>query len=156
MARAVPVRVERMNALATQPDTPELPALTHAQQVAWIGHALAQFPQTEMPLKHHFAPGLYMREIFMPAETVVIGRIHKTEHFNILVKGSCLIVNDDGSREVLRAPMVFVSKAGVQKVLLILEDTIWMTTHVTDETDVEKLEEMLTEPLPANPMETLP
>lgn len=155
MARAVPVRVERMN-LATQPENPELPALTHAQQIAWIGHTLAQFPQTEMPLKHHFAPGLYMREIFMPADTVVIGRIHKTEHFNILVKGSCLIVNDDGTRDVLRAPMVFVSKAGVQKVLLILEDTIWMTTHVTDETNVEKLEEMLTEPLPENPMEMLP
>lgn len=130
-------------------------ALSHAEQVAYIGHTLAQYPQTECPLKHHFAPGLYMREIFMPAETIVLGKIHKTEHFNILVKGSCLIVHADGSREVLQAPMTFVSKAGVQKVLLILEDMIWMTTHVTDETDVKKLEEMLTEPIPQNPLERL-
>lgn len=128
-------------------------ALVHAKQIAYIGHTLAQFEQTELPLRHHFAPGIYLREIFMPADTVVIGMIHKTEHFNILVKGACLIVHDDGSREELRAPMTFVSKAGVQKVLYITEDMIWMTTHVTTETDVEKLEAMLVEPIPPNPLE---
>lgn len=97
-------------------------------------------------MKHHFSPGLYLREIFMPADTVVIGRVHKTEHFNILVKGAALIVHDDFHTEELRAPMVFVSKAGVQKALLILEDMIWMTTHVSEETDLEKLEAQLVEP----------
>lgn len=105
-------------------------------------------PQVECPLEHHFAPGLYLRQIFMPADTVVIGRIHKTEHFNILVQGACLIVHDDGSREELRAPKVFVSKAGVQKTLYVLEDMIWMTTHVTEETDMEMLDSMLVEPAP--------
>jgi hypothetical protein len=133
-----------------------LPQLSMRDQVTVIGHVLSQFPQTEMPLKHHFAPGVYLREISMPADTVVIGRIHKTEHFNILVKGACLIVHDDGRREELRAPQVFVSKAGVQKVLYIIEDMIWMTAHVTSETDVEKLEEMLTEPIPPNPLEKQP
>lgn len=141
--------------LDTQDPADRIATLTLAEQIACIGHTLDKFSQTELPLKHHFAPGLYMREIFMPADTVVIGRIHKTEHFNILVKGSCLIVHADGSREILKAPMTFVSKAGVQKVLLILEDMIWMTTHVTDETDVEKLEAILTEPTPENPLERL-
>lgn len=143
-----------MNAIVERSEH-DLSKLTMAEQIAAIGHTMAKFPQTELPLKHHFAPGLYMREIFMPANTVVIGHIHKTEHFNILVQGSCLIVHGDGSRELLQAPMTFVSKAGVQKVLLILEDMIWMTTHVTTETDVEKLESMLTEPIPENPLERL-
>jgi hypothetical protein len=40
-----------------------------------------------------------------------------------------------------------VSKAGVQKVLYILTDMTWQTVHVTDETDLEKLEELLIEPM---------
>lgn len=121
------------------------------KQVAYIGHELTNLEQTECPLKHHFSPGLYMREIFLPADTYVIGRIHKTEHFNILVKGACLICHEDGVREELRAPMVFVSKAGVQKVLYVIEDTIWMTTHVTNDTDIESIEATLVESIPECP-----
>lgn len=100
----------------------------------------------EAPVFNHFSPGLYLREIRMAAGSVVVGKIHKTEHFNILVQGACVIVHDDFTREELRAPMVFVSKPGVQKVLYILEDMIWMTTHVTEETDLVKLEAELIEP----------
>lgn len=96
-----------------------------------------------------------MREIHMPADTVVIGMIHKTEHFNILVKGACYIIHDDGTREELRAPKVFVSKKGVQKVLHITEDMIWLTTHPSTETDVAKLTEALVEPIPENPLPQL-
>jgi hypothetical protein len=129
--------------------------LTHEQQIAYLGHQLGKFPQTECPLKHHFAPGVYVREIAMPAETIIIGHIHKTEHLNILIQGACYIVHEDNTREELRAPMTFVSKAGVQKVLYITENMIWQTVHVTDETDIERLEAMLTEPVPPDPMEQL-
>lgn len=120
---------------------------TREAVVRLIDH-MRTMEQTECPLKHHFSPGVYLREIFMPAGTVVVGRVHKTEHFNILVQGACLIVHDDGTREELRAPRVFVSKAGVQKVLYILEDMIWMTTHPSEETDLEKLEVLLVDPKP--------
>lgn len=126
--------------------------LSHAEQVAFIGHCLSELPQVECPLQHHFAPGLYMREIFMPAGTVVIGMIHKTEHFNILVRGACHIMHDNGTTEELRAPKVFVSKAGVQKVLHITEDMVWLTTHPTDETDVPTILSWLVEPVPPNPL----
>lgn len=119
---------------------------THAEQVGYLVNEMAKMPQVTCPLQHHFAPGIYLREIFMPADTYVIGRIHKTEHFNILVKGACRIVHGDGTQEELRAPMVFVSKAGVQKLLHITEDMIWMTTHPGDETDLNKLDAMLVEP----------
>lgn len=118
-----------------------------SNKIAAIVGELKTHEQTECPVTHRFAPGVYLREIFMPADTVVIGKIHKTEHFNILIKGACLIVHDDGRREELRAPMTFVSKAGVQKVLYILEDMIWQTVHVTAEMDMEKLEAELIEPM---------
>jgi hypothetical protein len=130
-------------------------ALDTAQQVAYIARELSKFPQRPAPVTHRFAPGIYLREISMEADSIVIGRIHKTEHFNVLVKGACLIVHDDGTREELRAPLTFVSKAGVQKVLYVLEDTIWQTIHPTHETDFEKLDQMLVEPIPPDILERL-
>lgn len=116
-------------------------------KVTQLVQEMAKFPQVDCPVKHHFSPGLYMREIFMPAGSIVIGKVHKTEHFNIIQQGFAYIVHDDGSHEELRAPMVFVSKAGVQKVLVIVEDMVWLTTHCTNETDVAKIEADIIEPL---------
>ena len=122
--------------------------LTHREKVAVIVTELKKYDQIECPVKHYFAPNVYIREIFMPAGTVVIGKIHRTEHFNIIEKGRCAIRHDDGIVEILQAPLTFVSKAGVQKVLYIEEDTVWKTVHCTTETDVDKLEELLIEPPP--------
>jgi hypothetical protein len=121
---------------------------TFREKIGSLIDTMRKMEQIECPVTHHFSPGLYLREIFMPAGTAVVGRIHKTEHFNILVKGRCLIVHDDFRREELCAPMVFVSKAGVQKALYILEDMIWMTTHVSEETDLATLETLLVDPKP--------
>ena len=79
--------------------------------------------QVECSLKHHFAPGVYVREIFMPAGSVIIGKIHRTEHFNIIQQGAVSLFGD-GTCEYLRAPHTFVSKPGVQKVLYIHEDCV--------------------------------
>jgi hypothetical protein len=112
-------------------------------QIAIVVEHCKALPQVECPVTHRFAPGVYLREIFMPADTIVIGKVHKTEHFNILIRGACLIVHTDGTREELRAPCTFVSQPNVQKVLYILEDMIWQTVHVTDETDLTALESIL-------------
>ncbi|MHB8414002.1 MAG: hypothetical protein ACYDB1_01210 [Acidiferrobacteraceae bacterium] len=116
------------------------------EKVALVGRRLSEFPQTEMPLKHYFAPHVYIREIFMPARTIVIGKIHKTEHFNIIQKGKVTLVSEDGSRTTLEGPCTFVSKPGVQKVLYIHEDTVWSTVHSTDTREPAELELELVEP----------
>lgn len=137
-----------MNAVATQIEISEDRIiercdLSFSEQIALIVEHMKGMEQTECPVTHRFAPGVYLREIEMPADTIVIGKIHKTKHFNLLVRGSCLIVHGDGSREELHAPFVFVSEAGVQKVLYITEDMVWQTIHPTNETDLVLLEEEL-------------
>lgn len=141
-----------MNEVASW-DANGAPVETMAQTVGYLAQELAKLPQTDAPVTHRFAPGVYLREIFMSADSIVIGRVHKTRHFNVLLTGSCLIVHADGRREELRAPMTFVSEAGVQKVLYILEDMQWQTIHPTEETDLRKLDEMLVEPVPENILE---
>jgi len=120
--------------------------LAWRDKIAALVEGLGQEPQVECPLKHYFLPGVYVREIFMPAGAVVIGKIHKTEHFNTIQKGVVSLFGADGSREILHGPVTFVSKPGVQKVLYIHEDTVWSTIHLTQERELDKLEAELIEP----------
>lgn len=103
---------------------------------------LLTVPQVECPLRHMFAPNVYLREVTMPKGSVIIGHEHKTEHFNIVLKGSANVVVD-GVSEYIEAPCIFVSKAGVRKVLTILEEMVWATVHPTDKTEMADLEEEL-------------
>jgi len=98
-------------------------------------------PQVECPVTHNFAPDIYIREIYMPAGTVVIGHKHLTEHFNVILKGKCRVMIGDVVEE-LTAPCTFVSGAGSQKIVNVLEDCIWQTVHSNPDnaTDIETLE----------------
>lgn len=105
---------------------------------------LAQLPQCEMPLTHRFSPGIYMREIFMPAGARVVGAVHKTKHFNVILCGRAKVYMDGKVHEVI-APCVIESEAGVQKILKIEEDMRWMTIHAnpSEERDIAVLENSL-------------
>jgi hypothetical protein len=107
---------------------------------------MAGLEQTPMPLKHYFLPGVYIREIFMPAGTFVIGKKHKTQHFNIVLQGEVALIGEGGVKEVITAPHTFISNAGVQKALYIYRDCVWQTVHLTSERDMDALEAQLIEP----------
>ena len=100
--------------------------------------------QVICPLKHHFSPGVYVREITMPAGSVILGHEHTTTHLNIISKGSCILVDVDTQEQTeLIAPCTFESGSGVRKLLYIIEECVWSTVHVTEETDILKLEQTL-------------
>lgn len=101
---------------------------------------MQQLPQLEAPVKHHFSKGVYVREIFMPKGMLIVGKIHKTRHLNIVSQGSCTVVTPTRKFDVT-APCTFESFEGEQKVVLMHEDVVWSTVHVTEETDLVKLEE---------------
>jgi len=92
------------------------------------------------PLKHSFAPGAYVREIFIPANNLVVGKIHKHEHVNFISKGRVTVITEQGGVEELVAPVTMISPAGVKRLLFTHEDTVWTVVHVTKETDLEKIE----------------
>jgi hypothetical protein len=91
------------------------------------------------PIKHHFAPGLYAREIFIPAGTLIIGKIHNHAHVNTISKGRVVVVTEFGTEE-LTAPHSFVSQPGTKRAVVAQEDTIWTTYHPTEETELAKIE----------------
>ena len=96
----------------------------------------------ELETIHHFAPGLYARELRIPAGVLLTGKVHKTEHLNILAKGRIEISNMGESKEMI-APQIFVSPPGTKRAGYAHEDSVWITIHPTEETDMIKLEQDL-------------
>lgn len=102
---------------------------------------LAELPQQQIEIKHHFSYGIYAREMIMPPEVVVIGKIHKFQSLNILSKGEVSVLDcGDGSVRRVRAPYTVVSEPGAKRVIYSFEETIWTTIHGTFEKDLEKIE----------------
>lgn len=94
----------------------------------------------DFPVTHHFAPGVYAREMFLPANHTIIGKIHKHAHLNIISKGRVVVSTEEGSKELV-APCTFTSYAGTKRAVYVKEDAIWTTIHPTDETDLRKIED---------------
>lgn len=128
-----------------------LPAPIARQKIMAIQRACQALPDEQRiepddaPVKHWLAPGVYAREIHLSAGTVVVGRIHRHRHFNIISQGSITCYTEFGL-ETHTAPASFISEAGTKRVVHTHEDAIWTTIHPnpTDETDIKKLEEMFT------------
>jgi len=57
------------------------------RRVDEIELAIANQGKVELPVRHHFAPGLYMREIFMQKGAFLTSKIHATEHFYFMSHG---------------------------------------------------------------------
>lgn len=104
-------------------------------------HALA-LPQVPCPVVHTFAPGVYLREVSLPAGALVVGHCHRHAHLNVMLSGRMLLVGDDGQSHEVCAPYQVITPPG-RKVAQVLEQTVWVNVYATDERDVETLEAML-------------
>ncbi len=114
----------------------------YSNSVGQLQAKLSRLPQRDLPTCHSFAPGVYVRELLIDKDVLVIGKTHKTEHLNMVVQGDCLVACD-GKVQRMVAPYTFISKAGAKKVIYAIEETVWATIHPTEETDLDLLEEEL-------------
>lgn len=104
--------------------------------------ALCSVPQADCPVTHHFGPGVYIREVHLPAGAAVIGHAHRHEHLCVMLKGRLTLIGMDGGNREISAPATFMSRAG-RKVAVIHEDVIFQNVYATEETDIETLESQL-------------
>ena len=92
------------------------------------------------PVKHTFAGGCYVREIYNPANELIITKIHKKEHPFFLMKGEMSILTEEGI-EHIKAPYQGVTKAGTKRAIYTHEECIFITVHATNNTTIEDVEE---------------
>jgi hypothetical protein len=115
------------------------------EQINRLQAEMVKLPQIELPTEHYFAGGMYCRKVFRPAGTTIVGKVHKKAHIFLCAKGQILAWSETGMR-TLNAGDVVESQPGTKRVTYAVEDSIGITFHVTDKTDLDDIESELVEP----------
>lgn len=112
-----------MNALAAPMD--EMVLALQGRMLAMPDHQIVIEP------RHHFAQGLYAREVTLPEGSTAIGYRHAQEHICIISQGRVQVVSEAGVVEIA-APATLVIPAGRKNCVHALEETVWTTIHASD------------------------
>ena len=123
-----------------------LSILSKNEKIDRLEKELMNMPQVNCPIRHYFSPGVYAREITIPAGAVVTGAIHKTENLVLISMGRLRVLTNDGSKEYKAGDML-TCHAGIKNAVVALEDSRWTNffSNPNNETDTDKLIESLTE-----------
>jgi len=102
----------------------------------------------ERKLTHHFTEidnehgcCLYGREMFMPKGTLVVGKIHKRQGLNFLLKGKIYVATEFG-KQWYTAPCIIKGEANVKRVVFASEDSIFVNVHLTKYSGEENLDKV--------------
>lgn len=118
-----------------------------------IQHELQSLPAADFPVSHFFAPGVYVRAMLIREGHCLTGAVHTTDHLSICAGDLTVLASE--SEEALRYTgfHILFSRKGVKRAGFAHSDTFFATIHPTEETDIAKLEAMLTEPDPVPAIE---
>lgn len=120
-----------------------LPSPTR-EQIVRLQTELAKLPQIALDTQHFFVKGMYARQIAIPAGTTLVGKVHRSEHFFMLLQGDMTLWTEEGMRRV-QAPYVACAKPGIKRVGLAHTDSVCINVHTTELTDLEAIEDELVE-----------
>jgi hypothetical protein len=98
--------------------------------------------ETEFQTDHAFPPGLYVRSVFLPKGSLLVGKLHRFAHHNYISQGKVTVLTEKHGLEILTAPCQMISPAACKRLIYAHEDTIWTVMHpnTSDTQDLELLE----------------
>lgn len=111
--------------------------------VAALERLVFEAPQVDLRTEHALMGGVYARTITIPAGTVLTGALHKKDHINI-VEGDITVTTDDGPLRLTGYHVIAV-KAGSKRAGFAHSDTKWTTVCHTELTDIEAIEDEMTD-----------
>lgn len=116
------------------------PVLTLRQKVERMEVEMREQSQVPIKPEHYLSDGVYAREITIPKDTLLTGKIHKYAQINILSKGDISVLTEDGVKRV-QAPFTVVSPPGTKRIAFAHEESVWTTILRTDLTDIDAIED---------------
>lgn len=117
-------------------------AVSQTGLVMALQRECAKQPQIELPTRNFFHGGMLCRAVACAAESLVVGRVHKKEHFYFVAEGTVLVTTDEGVAR-LTAPALVMSTPGTKRAIYAETDAVCMTFHRTDALTVEDAEKEL-------------
>tara|TARA_R100000700_G_C3153037_1_gene131138 strand:+ start:440 stop:886 length:447 start_codon:yes stop_codon:yes gene_type:complete len=94
--------------------------------------------------KHTFADGIYVREMTIEKDEVIIGAIHKHLHVWFLLSGNITVLTE-GKLKEYQAPCTVLSEPGVKRVIYGNEESVFVNVHKnpTNTKDIKELEKQI-------------
>ena len=126
-------------------DLAEILKVPTVEQINRLQGEMVKMPQANLDTEHYFSDGMYCRKVFRPAGTLIVGKVHKKDHFFLCAAGEIIAWTENGMKH-LKAGDVVESKPGTKRVTLAVTDAVGITVHRTDKTDLDDIEQELIEP----------
>jgi len=100
--------------------------------------------ERECPITHKFTPGLYTREMFVPAGSVITGRTQNTVHPWVMLSGSMMIyIEHEGFWKEVKAGDSGITVSGTRRAAYAPQDAVFVTYHPTELTDPDLIMETI-------------
>jgi len=115
------------------------------EQIDRLQEEISKMPQASVVTEHYFSDGMYCRKVFRSAGTLIVGKVHKKEHFFLCAKGEIIAWTEKGMKKLVAGDII-ECKVGTKRVTLATMDSIGVTVHRTDKTDLDDIEAELIEP----------
>lgn len=108
-------------------------ALDGYGKIEAIEKLLLEVEQAPFTTKHYFSDGVYTRETFVAAGSILTGYRHKHETVSILAKGAISVIAVDKQGHatdlgVMMAPQIVVTKPELKKIGLAHEDVLFINS----------------------------
>ena len=114
--------------------------MSDREKVLLIEREMFKAPQLSIKTKHYFSDGVYAREIYIPAGTLLTGKLHKFRQLNIVSLGDISVLLAGGIKRIT-APYTVVSPPGTKRIAYAHVDTVWTTILRTDSDDLDEIED---------------
>lgn len=98
-------------------------------------------PQVNCPADYTFTKGMMCKELFMPAGTEVISKIHNTQHQWVALLGLTEVFTEKTGWVLVQGPQRGITEPGTRRVLRTITDCVWLTFHPTDHFPKDNSEE---------------
>lgn len=116
-----------------------LAAADCVNKIESMERAMSTHPQLDIPVEEYFFDGLYARKIFIPADTILTGRVYKHDYVDIMLDGDISVVIPSGTHR-LTGFNICDGKAGRKRAGYAYQDTNWITVHKVDEIEPDMKE----------------
>jgi quercetin dioxygenase-like cupin family protein len=98
--------------------------------------------EVDLGIIHHFSSGVYAKQMHLPAGFTALSHKHEYDHLSLLAKGKVIVKTDEDTKEYT-GPVCLTIRKGLNHSIHALEDSVWFCIHATEETDPEKVDEVL-------------
>jgi hypothetical protein len=109
-------------------DTQAPPHLSWEEKILYLAAIFHTVEQTETPVEHRFEPGVYVRTMRIPANTLFLGRRHREGHEVNLLEGEVVYMTPEG-RHYVKPPFSIHTTPGFYAVFYTFTDVIGETRH---------------------------